>query len=177
MFAHDYLLWSVAAISIFCAGCATSKGPAFNYAPQAEDQAAKTFTVPEGKSVIYVFADPDNRLQTVIQVDQRDVCRLAVRTYYRAVLEPGQHQLGIRCEGKWGDGTPFRIAKERIINVEPTHAYFFTAVVNESVGPGGFLLTGVQSQVTVDLSKRPGWMGRSIIRDRRNRLTGELIGP
>jgi len=107
MFAHDYLLWSVAAISIFCAGCATSKGPAFNYAPEAEDQAAKELIVPEGKSVIYVFAYHHNRLQTIIQVDQRDVCRLAKRTYYKAVLESGQHQLGIRCEGNWDDGTPF----------------------------------------------------------------------
>lgn len=177
MFAHDYLLWSVAAISIFCAGCATSKGPAFNYAPEAEDQAAKELIVPEGKSVIYVFAYHHNRLQTIIQVDQRDVCRLAKRTYYKAVLESGQHQLGIRCEGNWDDGTPFRIGKERVTNVEPNHAYFFMAVVNESVGPGGFLLMGVQSQVSVDLIKSQEWLGRSSIRDRRNRLTGELIGP
>jgi hypothetical protein len=95
------------------------------------------------------------------------------------VLEPGQHQLGIRCEGNWDDAnqSPFRIKKERAVDVEPNKAYFFMAVVDESIESGGILLQDIQSRVTVDLIKQPEWVGRATIRSHRSRLTGELIAP
>jgi len=167
-------VWGVLAIFMGWAGCATQSGPAFNNAPPAEDAAARDLTVPAGKSAIYVIQSHRARLQTTIQVDQRDVCRLAERTFYRAVLEPGQHQLGVHYEGHWVNGgvedpRATKLGKQIIISVEPDHVYYFSAGVDELVGMG--------SQVTVYLRKCADWMGRAMIRDRRNRLTGELMGP
>src|SRR5208282_2807328 len=102
----SYLLWSVAAMLIFCAGCVTENTPSFNYAPEDQNKAAKDTAVPAGKALIFVLereAPHTPRFlklaQTTLQVDQRDVCRLANKTFYRTVLEPGRHQLALRFVG------------------------------------------------------------------------------
>ena len=183
-FARGYLTWSLGLVCTWLVGCATQNQPAFKTAAAAEGAVAKDLSVPAGKSVIYVIQGNRERLQTVIQVDEKDVCRLAERTFYRAVLEPGQHQLGIRCEGQWGNAgvenpKSFKIWKQLIIDVEADHVYFFSAGVVESTSGvvTGFFQPGIESWATAILRKSSDWLGRASIRDRRNRLTAELIGP
>jgi len=53
--ACSYLLWSVAAMLIFCAGCVTENTPSFNYAPEDQNKAAKDTAVPAGKALIFVL--------------------------------------------------------------------------------------------------------------------------
>ena len=84
----SYLLWSMAAMLIFCAGCVTQNTPSFNYAPDDQKKVAQDTNVPAGKSLIFVFvreAPHTPRFlklaQTTLQVDQRDVCRLATTRF------------------------------------------------------------------------------------------------
>jgi hypothetical protein len=136
-------------------------------------------TAPAGKSVIYVIQGRRVRLQTTLQVEQRDVCRLAERTFYRAVLEPGQHQLGVHFEGQWGNGEEIGIAKQLIISAKPDRVYYFWAGVGESDSPRmtGLFQVGLESRVAAFIQQCPDRMGRAAIRDPRNRLTGEIIRP
>lgn len=132
----------------------------------------------QGKSVIFVLQMQHARLETTIQEDQKDVCRLASRTFYWAVLEPGQHQLGVYCEFHWGSNLKeTKIGKQTIISVEPDHVYYFSAGVAESESPEiGLFQSGINSTATVFVRRCSDWLVRDFIRDRRTRLTGELIG-
>jgi len=96
-----YSLWSALVALVFCAGCATGNTPQFRYAPDDQNKAAKDFSVPPGKSVIYVIDDDHFGKRDILQlqVDQKDVCKLAGRTFYRMVLDPGSHQLALRYQG------------------------------------------------------------------------------
>ena len=170
-FTGNYFLLSLVAILVFGAGCVTRNAPPFNYATDDQTLAAKDPSVPTGKSVIYVLEDHQmGAEQTILQVDQKNVCRLTKKTFYRAVLEPGNHQLALRYEGNWVDGAgqvqaPIRIGKELIINAEAGQNYYFAGTVF-SLG----------NEVKIKFEKLPNWMGRSQIRYGFH-LTGELINP
>lgn len=171
-FTGNCFLLSLAAILVFGAGCATRNAPPFNYATDDQTQVAKDPSVPTGKSVIYVLEDHQiGAEQTILQVDQKDVCRLTKNTFYRMVLEPGSHQLALRYEGNWVDvggqvQAPIRIGKELIVNAEAGQVYYFSGTVY-SLG----------NEVKIKFEKIwPNWMGRSEVKNVL-RLTGELIGP
>ena len=171
-FTGDCFLLSLAAILVFGAGCATGNAPSFNYATDDQTLAAKDPSVPTGKSVIYVFENHQlGAEQTILQVDQKDVCRLTKNTFYRAVLEPGSHQLALRYEGNWGDiggqvQAPIRIGKELIVNAEAGQVYYFGGTVY-SLG----------NEVKIKFEKIwPNWQGQTTIRYGYH-LTGELISP
>ncbi len=171
-FTGNYFLLSLAAILVFGAGCATRNAPPFNYATDDQTQTAKDPSVPTGKSVIYVVEDHQmGAEQTILQVDQKDVCRLAKNTFYRAVLEPGSHQLALRYEGNWvGIGgqvqAPIRIGKELIVNTEAGQNYYF----------GGTVFS-LGNEMKIKFEKLPNWMGRNQIRQGFCHLTGEIISP
>ena len=115
-------------------------------------------------------------------MDQRDVCRLANKTFYRTVLEPGRHQLALRFVGNWADASldpkPIRIEKQILVDVEPDHAYYFQCFLDTHLETTGLLLTGLENRISINLQQEPAWIGQhTIARDTRIRLTGELIGP
>jgi hypothetical protein len=175
-----YLLCSVVVTLIFCAGCATNNTPPFHYAPDDQNKAAKDFSVPPGKSVIYVIDNeiglgPGDVLQ--LQVDQKDVCKLANKTFFRMVLEPGSHQLGLRYFGQWVNfgqaQAPIRIGKELIVNMEPGRAYFFHGKTTNVQTIG-------ETSVKIEF-EQDKWLE---VANERNRirgpfwhLTGEMMGP
>ena len=187
--ARSYLLWSMALMLIFCAGCVTQDLPSFNYAPDDQNKAAKDTVVPAGKALIFVLdreAPHTSRFakmaQTTLQVDQRDVCRLANNTFYRTVLDPGRHQLALRFEGNWADASPdakpIRIEKELLVDLEPDHVYYFRGSLDTQLEPTGLLLTGLENRMSIYLQKEPAWIAQHMItQGTRIRLTGELIGP
>jgi len=184
----SYLLWSMAAMLIFCAGCVTQNTPSFNYAPDDQKKVAQDTNVPAGKSLIFVFVPEAPHTprflklaQTTLQVDQRDVCRLANNTFYRMVLDPGRHQLALRFVGNWADAgldpKPIRIEGQRLVDFEPDRAYYFGGSLDTHWESTGLLLTGLENRISLILQKEPAWIGEHMIKEQRIRLTGELIGP
>jgi hypothetical protein len=184
------------AMLIVCAGCVAPNAPSFNYALEDQNKAAKDTTVPAGKSLVFVYEDDffltqGNLLkqgQLTLQVDQRDVCRLANHTFYRTVLEPGRHQLALRFDGNWADAglapAPVRVEKQLLTDFEPDHLYLFQSTTESGLQPTGLLGSRLENGVSIDLKKDIDfqWMVRGnirtkITRNSRIRLTGDLIGP
>jgi hypothetical protein len=178
-----YSLWSALVALIFCAGCATDSTPPFNYAPDDQNNAAKDFSVPPGKSVIYVIDDDHFGKRNILQlqVDQKDVCRLSGGTFrtggtfYRMVLDPGSHQLALRYSGEWSNsGGPIRIGKELIVTMESGYTYFFHGKVTKDANIGEFSTT---TTMKIEF-KQDTWQdmgrGRQSIREGLLHLTGEV---
>lgn len=193
---RSHLPWSMAVMLMVCAGCVAPNTPSPDYAPEAQNKAAKDISVPTGKSLVFVYQDQpfftqDNLVkkgQFTLQVDQRDVCRLPNHTFYRTVLEPGSHQLALRFVGNWADAglapAPIRVEKQLLVDLEPDHLYLFEIDSDSGLRPTGLLLSGLENAVSIDLKKDINfqWGVRGdvrvkIIHNKRVRLTGELIGP
>jgi hypothetical protein len=179
-----FLLWSALVVLVFCAGCATGNTPQFHYAPEYQNKAAKDVSVPPGKSVVFVIDDQYSQGDILqLQVDQKDVCRLTGRTFYRMVLEPGSHQLALRYFGEWVNfgqvQGPIRIGKELIVNMEPGRAYFFHGKVTKDANIG--VLSGSTTTTMKIEFEQETWLympgrGRNVVRDPLWHLTGEVIG-
>jgi hypothetical protein len=150
-FPRKCLLCAVLANSVFGAGCESpdAAGVKHNvrtgrvpyYASSEEDSAAKQLTIPTGKSVIYILqgnyvlqgSQMVRSFPTVALVDNKQLRQLGRDTYCMAVLEPGQHKLGIRTVGEVSSGPfsgegPKVLGKEAFFNLKPNQAYFFEAV-------------------------------------------------
>lgn len=176
-----YSLGSALVALIFCAGCATNNAAQFRFAPDDQNKAAKDFSVPADKSVIYVIDDQFGEKDILqLQVDQKNVCRLTGRTFYRMELEPGSHQLALRYSGEWSNsGGPIRIGKEIIASLEPGRAYFFHGSLATGASVG--LLSGATTTTVKIEFEQEKWLdtgrGRRIIQRPMWHLTGEIEVP
>lgn len=106
---------AVALISI--SGCATTP-----LAPQAEDDEAKSFVVPDGQANLYVTRHPEYGGSAglwKLYVDARYEGSLAIGTYQFVQLDPGTHTLTIALgsDGEW--------PSSHTIEVEAGKSYFF----------------------------------------------------
>jgi hypothetical protein len=188
----NFLHLGASAILISCAGCATGDVASFHYAPADQTAAARDATVPAGKALLFVYEfntlqhEPKvlQMGQTILQVDQKDVCRLAYNTFYRTTLEPGRHQLALRFVGNWADAglgaQPIHVEKELLLDLTPDNAYYFQGFVDSGLQSAGLLSTSLEPRISVDLKRHLelfGWKRRTIIDNRALRLTGELIEP
>ena len=78
----------VIVLSAICSACAS-----VNLADSNDDSAAKTFSVADGKSNIYIYRNEDVILNTgvSIEVDGKKMGNTGPRTFILATVSPGKH--------------------------------------------------------------------------------------